>query len=121
MGMFLKAAASLGISEFVVTQLHWFLQDYQQNAFGIGAPTETVEEVTGRAPEDFETIARRYVAASPFVIRGPVGVIREVAGLAAALLARTPNLNKIEARLGVPGISNFALAADSPAWQPTHV
>jgi NAD(P)H dehydrogenase (quinone) len=121
MGMFLKAAASLGISEFVVTQLHWFLQDYQQNAFGIGAPTETVEEVTGRAPEDFETIARRYVAASPFVIRGPVGVIREVAGLAAVLLARTPNLNKIEARLGVPRISNFALAADSPAWQTTHV
>jgi NAD(P)H dehydrogenase (quinone) len=121
MGMFLKAAASLGISEFVVTQLHWFLQDYQQNAFGIGAPTETVEEVTGRAPEDFETIARRYIAASPFVIRGPVGVIREVAGLAAVLLARTPNLNKIEARLGVPRISNFALAADSPAWQTTHV
>jgi NAD(P)H dehydrogenase (quinone) len=120
MGMFLKASASLGISEFVITQLYWFLQDYQQNAFGIGAPTETVEELTGGAPEDFETIARRYVAASPFAIRGLAGVMREVAGLAAALLARTPDISKMETRLGVPRISNFALAADSPAWQTTH-
>jgi NAD(P)H dehydrogenase (quinone) len=119
-GMFLKAAASLGISEFVITQLYWFLQDYQQNAFGIGAPTETVEELTGSAPEDFETIARRYVAASPFAIRGLGGVMREAAGLAAALLARTPDVSKMETRLGVPRISNFALAADSPAWQRTH-
>ena len=63
--MFSKAAASLGISEFVIT-MYWFLQDYQQNAFGIGAPTETVQELTGNPPEDFETIARRYVAISPF-------------------------------------------------------
>ena len=120
MGMFLKAAASLGISEFVITQLYWFLQDYQQNAFGIGAPTETVEELTGRPPEDFETIARRYVAASPIAVRGTVGAIREAAGLAVALLARTPDINEMETRLGVPRISNFALAANSPAWQTTH-
>ena len=120
MGMFLKAAVSLGISEFVITQLYWFLQDYQQNSFAVGAPTEAVEKLTGGAPEDFETIARRYVAASPFAIRGLAGVMRELAGLAAALLARTPDICKMETRLGVPRISNFALAADSPAWQTTH-
>src|SRR5271157_5924821 len=60
LGMFLKAAAS-----FVISQLYWFLQDYQQNTFGVGAPTGVVEELTGSAPEEFETIARRYVAASP--------------------------------------------------------
>jgi NAD(P)H dehydrogenase (quinone) len=57
LGMFLKAAASLGVSQFVISQLYWFLQDYQRNAFGVGAPTGTVEELTGSAPEDFETIA----------------------------------------------------------------
>jgi hypothetical protein len=118
--MFLKAAVSLGISEFVITQLYWFFQDYQQNAFGIGAPTEAVQELTGSPPEDFETIARRYVAVSPFAIRGLAGLMREVAGLAAALLARTPDISKMETRLGAPRISNFALAADSPAWRTTH-
>ena len=57
-------------------------------------------------------MARRYVAASPFAIRGLAGVMREVAGLAAALLARTPNISKMETRLGVPRISNLALAAE---------
>ena len=59
-------------------------------------------------------------AASSFAIRGLAGVMREAAGLAAALLARTPDISKMETRLGVPRISNFALAADSPAWQTTH-
>jgi uncharacterized protein YbjT (DUF2867 family) len=120
MGMFLKAAASLGISEFVITQLHWFLQDYQQNAFGIGAPTETVQELTGSPPEEFETIARRYVAVSPFTTRGLASVLREASGLAGALLARTPDISKIETRLGAPRISNAALATESPAWRTTH-
>jgi NAD(P)H dehydrogenase (quinone) len=76
--------------------------------------------LTGNPPEDFETIARRYVAASPLAIRGLAGVMREVGGLAAALLARTPDISKMETRLGAPRISNFALATDSQAWRTTH-
>jgi uncharacterized protein YbjT (DUF2867 family) len=120
MGMFLKAAASLGISDFVISQLHWFLQDYQENAFGIGAPTDVVEELTGSAPEDFETVARRYADGSPLAVRGFAGAMREAAGLAGALLSRTPDISRVETRLGIPGIANFALAADSPGWRTTH-
>lgn len=55
----------------------------------------TVEEWTGYAPEDFETIARRYTAASPSAIRGPVGMMREVLGLAVASPGRTaPDIDK---------------------------
>ena len=120
LGMFLKAATSLGISQFVISQLYWFLQDYQQNAFGVGAPTEIVEELTGNAPEDFETIARRYVDASPLTIRGLTAAMREAAGLAIALLARKPDIGRIETRLGLPRIANFTLAADSSLWRTTH-
>jgi uncharacterized protein YbjT (DUF2867 family) len=121
MPIFLKAASSLGISEFVISQLYWFLQDYQRNAFGVGAPTSVVEEIGGSAPEEFETIALRYVAASPLAKRGLVGSMREAAGLLGALLARTPDIKSIETRLGVPNIANFALAADSTRWRSTHV
>jgi hypothetical protein len=38
----------------------------------------------------------------------------------AALLARKPNLSRIEARFGLPRIDNFALAADSLEWRMTH-
>jgi uncharacterized protein YbjT (DUF2867 family) len=118
--MFLKAATSLGISEFVISQLYWFLQDYQMNAFGVGAPTNIVEEIAGVPPEDFETIARRYVTRSPAAFRGLLGVLREAGGLAAALLARTPNIASIEARLGAPRLPSFALALHSQSWLSTH-
>ena len=118
--MFLKAASSLGISEFIISQLYWFLQDYQRNAFGVGAPTTAVKELTGRTPEDFETIARRYAAASKLTIRGLGGIMREVGGLAGALLARKPDIGRIEDRFGAPRIANFALAPDSPEWRMTH-
>ena len=118
--MFLKAASALGISEFVISQLYWFLQDYQRNAFGVGAPTTAVEELTGGAPEDFEAIARRYAGASKLAVRGLGGAIREAAGLVTALLARKPDVSRIETRFGLPRIDNFALAADSLEWRMTH-
>jgi len=118
--MFLKAARSLRIPDFVISQLHWFLQDYQAGAFGLGAPTDAVERVTGRAPEDFVSIAKRYVAASPQAVRGFSGVLREVTGLAAALLARRPDVNLIAAKLGVPHLESYVLARDSSAWMATH-
>jgi NAD(P)H dehydrogenase (quinone) len=118
--MFLKAARSLALSDFVVSQLYWFLQDYQKNAFGFGAPTGIVEELTGKKPEDFDSIARRYVEASPLAVRGLMGAMREAAGLASAVMARTPDIGRIESRLGLPRVADFALAADSPLWRATH-
>jgi NAD(P)H dehydrogenase (quinone) len=118
--MFLKAAVSLGLSEFVIAQLYWFLQDYQAGAFGIGAPTSVVEEVAGVAPEDFLTIAKRYVRTSPSAERGMAGALREAGGLVAALLARKPDIGRIEARFGAPRLETFVLAGSrGPGWQRT--
>jgi NAD(P)H dehydrogenase (quinone) len=119
--LFLKAATSLGLSEFVIAQLYWFLQDYQRNTFGVGAPTNVVEEIGGGPPETFDTIAARYVAGSPLAKRGLATTMREGAGLLAALIARAPNTKAIETRFGAPRIANFALATDSALWRSTHV
>jgi NAD(P)H dehydrogenase (quinone) len=118
--LFLKAATSLGLSDFVIAQLYWFLQDYQQNAFGVGAPTNVVEEIGGSPPEAFDTIAARYAAASPLAKRGFAATLREGAGLMAALMARAPNIKAIETRFSAPRIANFALATDSALWRSTH-
>jgi NAD(P)H dehydrogenase (quinone) len=118
--MFLKAASSLGISEFVISQLYWFLQDYQRNAFGVGAPTDVVEEIAGQAPEDFVSIAQRYARASPQAIRGLSGALREISGVLAAVLARKPDIGRIEARLGAPQLDGYVLVGESPGWMATH-
>jgi NAD(P)H dehydrogenase (quinone) len=118
--MFLKAAVSLGLSEFVISQLYWFLQDYQAGAFAVGAPTDVVQVIAGAPPEDFQSIARRYVGTSPLASRGVGAALREISGLASALTARKPDLGRIEARLGAPQIDGYMLAKDSSDWMATH-
>jgi NAD(P)H dehydrogenase (quinone) len=118
--MFLKAAGSLGLTPFVVTQLYWFLQDYQRGAFGLGAPTSAVQEVTGRPPEDFLTIAKRYVEQTPAAKRGFAGVIRETAGIISALTARPVDIALAERQLGIQQSSGFQLASNSDDWLAGH-
>jgi uncharacterized protein YbjT (DUF2867 family) len=62
MWMFLKAARMGGIDPFLLSQLPYYNADQDGGAFAHGGVTDHVLEVTGRQPEDFETIARRYAA-----------------------------------------------------------
>jgi NAD(P)H dehydrogenase (quinone) len=120
MKLFLKASTTLGIPDFVIEELSWFLLDYQRNAFGLGAPTTAVLEIGGAAPEDFETIVRRYVAGSQVVRRSIGARGRALATLMKALLAKAPDPAAIAARLEIPPISHACLAADSATWLRSH-
>lgn len=62
MWMFMKALRALGISQFEQLGIRAYVDEHRAGAFEFNAPTDHVLEVTGRAPEDFETIARRYAA-----------------------------------------------------------
>lgn len=61
--MFLKAARIDGASIDEVAGFGHYAEDHRAGAFELGAPTSAVLDVTGRPPEDFETITRRYAAA----------------------------------------------------------
>jgi NAD(P)H dehydrogenase (quinone) len=60
--MFLKAAKAQGNEPILLSGLRHYFQDHDRGAFAIGAPNDTVRELTGKAAEDFETIARRHAA-----------------------------------------------------------
>jgi hypothetical protein len=77
------------------------------------ASERVVEEIGGRPPEAFDTIAARYVAASPLARRGFAATLREGAGLMATLMVRAPNIKAIETRFGVRALPI------SP-WRPTR-
>lgn len=57
-----RAALADGIDPFQLVSLFPYIEDGRRGAFGLGAPTTDVQEVTGRPAEDFETVARRYAA-----------------------------------------------------------
>ena len=118
--LFLKVARSLGLSDYVIANLHDFLRDYQRNSFGIGAPTDTVLEVGGAPPEEFEAIVRRTVAGSLLARRSAGATARAAVNLLRALLTPAPDLEAFARRSDLPGIESARLAADSAQWHMEH-
>jgi uncharacterized protein YbjT (DUF2867 family) len=120
MKLFLKVARSLNIDDFVIEELYWFLQDYQRNSFGLGAPTDAVLRVAGVEPESFDAIVGRYVQSSPFRHRTLASTLLASHNLVSGLLTRTPNLAAIVRQLQLPQINHPELAADSATWIASH-
>jgi NAD(P)H dehydrogenase (quinone) len=60
LGLFYKAAKTRGAEPVMLSGLRYWLEDNDRGAFAVGAPNETVRELTGNEAEDFETIARRH-------------------------------------------------------------
>jgi len=118
--LFLKFARSIGLSDFIMVQLYYFLLDYQRGSFGVGAPTGTVLEIGGAEPEAFEAIVRRYVAQSPSARRSLGGTAKAAWNLARAMLTAAPDPDALAEKLGIPKIPHGNLAADSLTWQSAH-
>ena len=60
MWLFMKTARMGGLSIDLMSNVRYYVDDHKRGAFELNAPTSDVLDVTGRPPEDFETIARRY-------------------------------------------------------------
>lgn len=118
--MFTKVARALEFPDFTTTQVLSYSEDYKRNAFAVGAPTQAVLEVTGQQPEDFETIVRRYVSASPLVERSAGAKLRAMGGLMKIMFS--PSLDpEYYARLhDIPKLTGASLAIDSGKWLSTH-
>ena len=115
-----KVGRSLGLPDFQLEQLRWYVEEYQANAFGIGAPTDAVERVGGQPPEDFETIVRRYAAASPYVRRTPLSLARALLGLTRGMLTPAINLDAYARTHALPRLPSATLAVRSATWLGSH-
>jgi len=120
MNLFLKFGRSIGISDFMLTQLYCFVLDYQRGSFAVGAPTGVVREIGGREPEDFETIARRYLARSSYSKRRMALIARAAWNMARAIASPVPDLKALALTLNIPSIPHASLAADSVSWRNSH-
>lgn len=118
--MFVKAATVAGFSSYEISQVRLYLTDYQQDAFAIDAPTDVVAELTGREPEDFETICRRYVAERPEAVPSLRHKLGALSRLLRALLMRTPDMETLQRVQNHPPLSDAAFAQDALEWRRTH-
>jgi NAD(P)H dehydrogenase (quinone) len=121
--MFAKAAKTLGASEFEIAQIRYYAEELRHGTFEIGAPTDHVELVTGRKPESFESISRRYID-NPSLIHPKLsngGKLGALAFLARMMLTRVPDFDQWERDRDFPVLNEPVLAHDSPEWRTTAV
>ena len=117
--LFLKSARQAGLSIEILSGLRHYVDDHRLGAFEMGAPTSDVLDVTGQAPEDFESIARRY-AALPQNRRTFGNRLRTLAQFLIAPLKPSLNLDRYEHQLHRPMPSEPELAPESKAWRREH-
>ena len=117
--LFMNAARMGGLPIDLMSNLRYYVDDHKRGAFELGAPTTDVLDVTGRPPEDFETIARRYAA-----LPGNRGTLsnwlRELAQFMMAPLSPGFNLGRYDRELRRPFPSDPQFAPDSKVWQREH-
>jgi len=121
--MFMKAlrvlGPRLGIDAFQQSGLRHYIAEHQRGAFEVGAPTDHVRLVAGVEPEEFATIARRYLG-RPEVRRTAANVVRALRDL--VLIAVTPatRLDRFERLQQHPAAASPELAVASARWASEH-
>ena len=116
MWMFLKAARMGGLDPFLLSALPAYMQDHNEGAFALGGPTDHVLEVTGRQPEDFETITRRY-AAQPKAQRTIANTLAAFGAFMTVPFRPGLNPAHYERQQGFPMPSSSRFALEDEQWK----
>ncbi len=98
--MFLKAgflfAKDFGLDAFSISQVRHYMNEYQQDKFNVGGTTNIVKELTGKEPDDFETIVKRYVNNSPYKKRNFPNWFSAIKKFVALPLQSIPSIKELE-------------------------
>jgi NAD(P)H dehydrogenase (quinone) len=117
--LFMKAARMSGYPIDLLSGFRYYIDDHKSGAFDLGAPTTDVLEVTGRPPEDFETIARRY-AALPSNQRTFGNWLRAFAQFMITPLSPGLNFDRYDRELRRPFPLQPHFATQSKVWRHEH-
>jgi uncharacterized protein YbjT (DUF2867 family) len=116
----LRALPPSNYSEAAVSQLALYANEYRRGAFAVNAPTNHVQQVGGRLPEDFESIVRTHLATKPDLRLSIRGQLRAGMRFAKILLTPALNVEKIQADRDYVRIDKPLFSQDSAEWLSTH-
>ncbi|MEL6885846.1 MAG: NmrA family NAD(P)-binding protein [Pseudomonadota bacterium] len=116
----LRALPPSNYSEAAVSQLAIYANEYRRSAFAVNAPTNHVEQVGDRAPDDFESIVRKHLAANPDLRPSMRGQLRAALRFAKILFTPALNIEKIQTDRDYVRIDKPFFSQDSADWLSTH-
>ena len=117
--LFLKAARLQGLPLALLSAMEYYVEEHRRGAFAMGAPNDHVAQVTGRAAESFETVARRH-AALPANRRSGANTRREILRSLQLPFAPTPNTRRYLQGLHLAAPSATQYCGESQAWRREH-
>ncbi len=117
--MFYKAARMDGYDPFSLVAFGDYMHELDIGTFALDAPTSDVFVATGREPESFETIARRY-AAMPQMQRTFSNVARAMADFMTVPLRPGVDRGRYEAQLSLPVLHAPLYDLQSERWNFEH-
>ena len=112
-------AKQLGADMFYESGFRHFLPENALGTWEIGGPTTHVRDVAGVEPEDFLTIARRYVNAAD--TRRTAGkVLRQIGRLMLIGLVPAHRLDRFDQRQQHPQPAQARFSGESVVWRNEH-
>ena len=121
--MFMKAvrvnAKRLGADLFFQSGLRHYLPESALGIWEVGGPTTHVRDVAGVEPEDFLTIARRYVN-GPDSRRTAGNLIRQVWNFMLTAVVPMHDLDRFDRRQQHPRPTHPRYAGESVVWRNEH-
>lgn len=116
MWLFLKAARMQGVSPSELSGFRYWVRDHKQGAFAFCTPTDHVRQVTGRAPESFDVIARRY-AAGPEARRSLSASARAIADFMRTPMSPGYDLDRFDRERGIAAPVGARFAMQDETWK----
>ncbi len=116
-------APSINAKEFMLINVPYYQDELERNAFAFGtsAVTTVVKDLTGKEPEDFETIARREFEKSPEIKPTFTNKMKAFKGFMKIIFASEPSVKKLENKYGIPSSKKgYKYVQENPNWVKEH-
>ncbi|HWF70471.1 MAG TPA: NmrA family NAD(P)-binding protein [Mycobacterium sp.] len=121
--MFLRAVRTIakqtGNGVFFESSVRHYLPENGLGTWEVGGPTTHVRDVAGVDPEDFLTIARRYVAGAD-TRRTAGNLLRAIAGMMQIALVPGHRLDKFDRLQQHPQPAHARQSGESVVWRNEH-
>ncbi|MEM9364322.1 MAG: NmrA family NAD(P)-binding protein [Bacteroidota bacterium] len=115
--MLLKSLKAGNYPIYEYSNIRYYLKDVSEDVFAINGTTNVVKELTGKDPEDFETIVRNYVSHMPEVKQTFKNKLKATRNFAKILFTKAPDMAKFEAVQYYPNfINGMNQAIENPDW-----
>jgi uncharacterized protein YbjT (DUF2867 family) len=109
-----------GVEPFLMSAMRHYAEDMKKGAFLFeGGVTDTVEALTGRPAESFETTARRY-AALPFARQSLGNRLKALAGFIVTPFLPGYDLERLEREWRIPAPAKATLTLQDERWRSEH-